>query len=205
MDFTNVCEGRRSIKKFDSNHAISDTELSAMFEQVRLTPSSFNLQHWRFVVVRDKDKKAALRGAAYNQEQVENASAVVVVLGKLNAHEDAERLYADAPQSVQDSMVPMIASFYTDKPTMQRDEAIRSASMAALTLMYAAHNAGYATGPMIGFDPEAVGKLIEIDNDHIPVMLIVLGRQVGDIRDRPFRYSVSEIVHENTLHGTGLD
>ena len=65
--------------------AITDAELAAIFERVRLTPSSFNLQHWRFVVVRDPARKASLRKAAFNQEQVEMASAAIVVVGKLTA------------------------------------------------------------------------------------------------------------------------
>lgn len=204
MDFARVCESRRSVKKYDPDHAISDAELSDLFELVRLTPSSFNLQHWRFVVVRDRARKAALREAAYNQEQVGQASAAIVVLGKLSAYEDAANLYVDAPQRVRDTMVPMIVDSYAGKSAMQRDEAIRSASMAAMTLMYAARNAGYATGPMIGFDPVAVGKLIDLDDDHIPVMLVVLGRPIGDIRERAFRYPVNEFVRENTLSGPGL-
>ena len=204
MEFKEIIAGRRSVKKYDPDHAMTNAELKTLFEDVSLSPSSFNLQHTRFVVVRDPDLKSKLRKASFDQEQVEAASAAIIVAAKLNAHEDAEQLYSDAPASVRQSMVPMITGFYADKPQMQRDEAIRSASLAAMTLMYAAYDMGYATGPMIGFDPNAVSELVGLDNQHIPVMLVVIGKQVGDMRDRPFRYALSTTVKLETMSGTGL-
>ena len=87
---------------------------------------------------------------------------------------------------------------------MQRDETVRSASLAAMTLMYTARDMGYATGPMIGFDPQAVSDLIGLDRNHIPVMLIVIGKQIGEIRPRSARLPVSEVVRLETMSGPGL-
>jgi nitroreductase len=204
VEFTDIVAARRSVKKYDPHHKISDADLRLLFEQVSLSPSSFNLQHWRFVVVRDAELKAKLRKAAWDQEQLETASAVIVVAAMLNAHEDADRIYSDAPEPVRQTMIPMISGFYADKPQLQRDEAIRSASLAAMTLMYAAYDMGYATGPMIGFDPQAVSALVGLDDQHIPVMLIVIGKRVGDMRDRAFRYPLSTTVKLESLTGEGL-
>jgi len=204
MHFNEIVANRRSIKKYDPQHAITDAELKSLFERVILSPSSFNLQHARFVVIRDKTVKAKLRKAAHDQEQVETASATIVVVAKLTAHGDASRIYADAPDSVRKTMVPMIESFYARDPRMQRDEAIRSASLAAMTLMYAAYDLGYATGPMIGFDPKAVTDLIALDDEHFPVMLVVIGKQVGEVRPRAHRHPVSDVVKLESFQGIGL-
>ena len=204
MEFDDILAGRRSVKKFDPNHNLTDAELKTLFGKVSLSPSSFNLQHWRFVVVRDVELKSKLRKAAWDQEQLETASAVIVVAAKLNAHEDADQMYSDAPESVRQTMIPMIAGFYADKPQMQRDEAVRSASLAAMTLMYAAYDMGYATGPMIGFDPQAVSSLVGLDDQHIPVMLVVIGKQVGEMRERSFRYPLSTTVKLESLTDKGL-
>ncbi len=204
MEFEKLVTQRRSVSKYDPNHVITDKELKTLFERTTLSPSSFNLQHWRFVVVREPAIKAKLREAAFDQEQVERASATIVVIGKLNAHEDAARIYTETPENVREQMLPMIQGFYADKPQIQRDEAIRSASLAAMTLMYAARDMGYATGPMIGFDPTEVSKLIGLDDGHIPVMLIVIGRQVGEVRRRAHRYSLPEVVKLESFAGEGL-
>ena len=151
MDFHDVVTSRRSVKKYDPSHLITDQELERLFSTVVLSPSSFNLQHWRFVVIRDPAGKKELRKRAYDQVQVEEASAAIVVCAKLTAHTDAARIYADAPADVRDRMVPMIEGFYTDKPQMQRDEAIRGASLAAMTLMLTATEMGYGTSTLCGF------------------------------------------------------
>ncbi len=204
MQFDEVIRSRRSVKKFDSSHAVTDEELKDLFEAVVLSPSSFNLQHWRFVVVRDPATKAKLRKAAFDQEQVEAASAVIAVLGKLDAHEDAAEVFGGTAEAVRNAVVPMINAFYENKPAARRDEAIRSGSLAAMSLMLAAKNMGYATGPMIGFDPDAVSGLLGLDDQHLIVMLIVLGKQVGELRPRASRFGTETVVKLERLDGAGL-
>ncbi len=204
MQFLDTLTARRSVSKFDPGYEMTDEEFQTLFQQVALSPSSFNLQHWRFVIVRDPKRKAALREAAFSQEQLVTASAAIVVVGKLNAYEDAPAIYEETPQRVRDTVLPMIEKFYAGKPAFQRDEAIRSASLAAMSLMLAAADMGYATGPMIGFDPDAVSRAVNLDEHHIPVMIIVIGKQKGDLRPRPYRFPPGEIARLETLEGTGL-
>lgn len=204
MEFSDVVQTRRSVKKYDPSFSLDDATLRRLFERVVLTPSSFNIQHWRFVVVREAAEKKALRAAAFDQAQVEEASATIVVCAKLSAFRDADRIYAEAPESVRATMLPMIEGFYAGNQALQRDEAIRSASLAAMTLMLAACDLGLATGPMIGFDQEAVAKLVRLDADHVPVMLIVIGKQVGDLRQRAYRHPLDGVVRFSTLDGPRL-
>ena len=204
MDLQEVMRLRRSVKTYDPEHEITDDVLRQLFELVVLSPSSFNLQHWRFVVVRDPEGKAALRKAAMGQPQVAQASAAIVVAGKLTAFEDAARINEEAPEEIRDRVVPMITNFYADKPEFQRDEAIRGASLAAMSLMLAAKSMGLATGPMIGFDPSAVGERVGLTADLIPVMMIVLGKQEGEMRPRAMRLPLSEVVKLERLDGAGL-
>jgi len=204
MQFEEVVRARRSVKKFDPDHSVTDEQLKALFEQVVLSPSSFNLQHWRFVVVRDRDTKAKLRKAAFDQEQVETASAVIAVLGKLDAHLDAAEIFGDTAAAVRNTVVPMINAFYENKPAARHDEAIRSGSLAEMSLMLAATDMGYATGPMIGFDPEAVGRLLGVDDSPLIVMLVVLGKQAGELRPRAARLGLNTVVRLESLDGPGL-
>jgi len=132
------------------------------------------------------------------------ASAAIVVIGKLNAHEDATRIFDETPKNVQESMIPMIEGSYAGKTAFQRDEAIRSASLAAMTLMLTATDMGFDTGPMIGFDPAAVSRLINLDDNHIPVMMIVIGKRTNEMRPRAFRLPPSDVVRLETLDGARL-
>ena len=204
MEFLDIVQQRRSVKSYDTEKSISDVELKELFGEVTLSPSSFNLQHWIFIAVKDSEQKKLLKEAAWGQQQVEDCCVAILVCGKLDAHKDAPEIYKNAPKEVQEGLLPMINNIYEGKEQLQRDEAIRSASLAAMTLMYAAKNRGWATGPMIGFDQVATSKLLNLTQEYIPVMLLVLGYQKNEPRPRDYRRPIEEIVRLNTLDGPGL-
>ena len=204
MNFSELVHERRSVSDYDPDAPISDSALRAIFEDVRLSPSASNLQHWRFVVVRDPDRKTELQAAAYNQAKVGTCSAAIVACGKLDALDDAPRIYQSVPSEAREGMISRVHAFYDGKEQLLRDEAIRSATLAAMTLMFSAKSHGFDTGPMIGFDPQAVRDLIHLPDNLIPVMLITLGRQSGESRPRADRLPIDEIVRCTTFDGQRL-
>ncbi len=205
MTFHDLARARHSVRHYQPGLSIDDGELNALFSDVLLTPSSFNLQHWQFVVVREQARKQALRAVSFGQAQVENCAAAILVCGRLDAYEDAERIYADAPEPLRAKALPTIASAYTGKPALQREEAVRSGSMAALALMFAAKGRGWDTGPMIGFDAAKVSALLKLDANTIPVMLVVLGKALnGEQPARLYRRPLSEVVKLETRDGVSL-
>lgn len=205
MEFSEIVQRRHSVKSYDPEKTISDEQLRELFDEVVLSPSSFNLQHWTFIAVKDSALKKQLKEAAWGQSQVEDCSVAILVCGKLDAYKDALEIYKEAPEEIQKKMLPMIQNFYDGKSQAQRDEAIRSASLAAMTLMYGATNRGWATGPMIGFDPEAVSNILKLTSNLIPVMFVVLGHQKDEPRPRSYRHPVEDVVRLNTLDGPGLN
>lgn len=204
MSFRELAQQRRSIKGYDEGVEISDAELADLFNTVALSPSSFNIQHWTFIAVRDAETKKKMRAAAWNQPQVESSSVAILVTGKLNGFEDAPRIFDEVPEEVRTGTVGMINNFYAGNEQAQRDEAIRSASLASMTLMYAAEEAGYNTGPMIGFDPAEMAKLLNLPDNYLPVMLIVLGKGQGSSYPRAYRRPLDEIVKLDAFDGQGL-
>ena len=67
MDTISAIRERRSVKHFDPDHKMTEAEINGLLELALLSPTSFNMQNWRFVVVTDQAKKDALRAAAWNQ------------------------------------------------------------------------------------------------------------------------------------------
>ncbi len=205
MEFKKIVQQRRSVKSYDPEKAISDAELKELFDEVVLSPSSFNLQHWTFIAVKEPEMKKKFREAAWGQPQVEECSVSILVCGRLDGYKDAPKIYDEVPTEVQKKVLPMIHDFYEGKEQLQRDEAIRSASLAAMSLMYGAADRGWATGPMIGFDPEAVSTLLKLTPNMIPVMIIVLGHQKDAPRPRAYRHPVGDVVRWNASDGPGLN
>lgn len=185
MDTIEAIKARRSVKHYDPEHKMTDEELNELLELARLSPTAFNVQHWRFVVVRDPELRAKVREAAWNQAQVTDASALIILCGDLKAWErDPARYWRNAPQAVQDFMVPAIDGYYRDNPQTQRDEVLRSCGMAAQTLMLAAKAMGYDSCPMDGFDFKKVAELINLPEDHAIAMFVAIGKADQPARER---------------------
>jgi nitroreductase len=90
--------------------------------------------------------------------------------------------------------VPAIRQFYQGNPQIQRDEAMRSCGMAAMTLMLAAQEMGYDSCPMDGFDFDAVSALLKLPADHVPVMFVALGKPLQAAFPRGGQLPLDEVM-----------
>jgi putative NAD(P)H nitroreductase len=199
MELNKIIEERRSVNSFDPNGKISKEDLEAIITKATLSPSSYNLQHWHFLVVHDPDRKKVLKKVAYGQQKVEDAAAAIVVLGNLQAHERANSIADDLaeknylPAEYKENVVNQIQGLYGSNEQMQRDEAIRGASLAAMTLMLVAQDMGYGTCPMIGFDPQGIQREFNIPEHLIPVMMITIGPSKEENNPRKDRLPLNKI------------
>lgn len=198
MNVTEAIIERRSIKAYDPHHKMTEQEIAKLMSLAMLSPTAFNIQHWRFVVVTDPVLRQQIRAVSWNQAQVEEASLLIVLTADLKAWaKQPQRYWANAPQPVQDFMVPAITNYYEGDDRVQRDEAMRSCGMAATTIMLAAKEMGYDTCPMDGFDFDAVGKLLNLPEDHIPTMFVVVGKALEPARPRAGQLHMDEVVIHN--------
>jgi nitroreductase len=189
---------RRSVKAYDPQHKMSEEEITKLMSLAMLSPTAFNIQNWRFIVVTDPALRKDIRAASWNQAQVEEASVLVVLTADLHAwKKQPERYWSNAPKPVQDYLVPAIGQYYTGNEQVQRDEAMRSCGMAAMTIMLAAKEMGYDTCPMDGFDFDAVSKLLNLPDDHTPVMFVVVGKAAKEAQPRGGQLPIDEVVVYN--------
>lgn len=195
MDVSTAIQRRRAVKYYDPAHRMSDAEVEKLMALAMLSPTAFNIQNWRFVTVRDPALRKELRAVAWDQAQVTDASLLVVLTADLKAWEkDPARYWKDAPQAVQDYLVPAIGQYYGGRAQVERDEAMRSCGIAAMSLMLAAQEMGYDSCPMDGFDFDAVGKLIRLPSDHVVAMFVVIGKGVKEAWPRGGQLPMSEVV-----------
>lgn len=195
MNIHETIENRRSIKHYDPDHVMPEEDLARLIELTKLAPSSFNMQNYRLVVVRDPELRKEIRAAAWDQAQVSEASVLFIMCADLKAHEaDPAKYWSHAPKAVQDILGPMTKPFYDGKPQLIRDEAIRSSALAGMTLMLAAKGMGYDSCPMIGFDPVAVSKLIQLPEDHVLSFMIAVGKEAQPAWPRGARLADAEVV-----------
>ncbi len=124
-----------------------------------------------------------------------DASLLVVLCADLSAWEkEPARYWRLAPQPVQDFLVPAIAQYYSGRPEVQRDEAMRSCGLAGATLMLAAKAMGLDSCPMDGFDFAEVGRILRLPSDHVIAFMVAVGRKTQEVWPRPGQLSFEEVV-----------
>ncbi len=198
MKVSEAIQARRSIKQFDPHHRMTEAQIQQLISLAMLSPTAFNIQHWRFVVVDDMSLRQQIRAVSWNQAQVTDASSLVVLVADTQAwNKQPERYWRNAPEATRDALVPMIRQFYQGRDQMQRDEAMRSCGMAAMTLMLAAQEQGYDSCPMDGFDFDAVSQLLNLPADHIPVMFVAIGKPLQEAFPRGGQLSIEQVMIHN--------
>jgi nitroreductase len=184
MNFEDIAEKRRAINFFDPNKDLSEQLLGQMIETAAKAPSSFNLQPWNLIVLRDKTAKEKLQPLAWNQPKIVEAPVVLIVLADKNGWQEGhpvveknwqEMLKASSMQPAQrDWFLNAAKSLYNWSPDANLAFAVKNTGFFAMSLMYAATALGLESHPMDGFDHEGVRNAFNIpDNFWVPLLLAV--------------------------------
>lgn len=205
------------------SQAIKERRATASFEDVPIhsadlekiiragleAPSGYNLQPWRFVVVRDREQKKKLRAAAFSQPKVEEASAVIVACGdpqgwKSGDLDEMLRLAKEqgyGGDNEHNQTRARITNFLGSAPGQAGGLAPtfdlwanRHTMIAFTTMMWAAETLGYDTAPMEGFEEDKVKAVLNIPERVRVVALLAIGRRKGT--DKPYggRFDISRTV-----------
>ena len=118
-DFSDIAFGRKSIRLYDENFKISQEEMLEMIQEATTTPSSVNMQPWRFVVVESEEAKAKLKPLIrFNTRQNDTSSAMVLIFGDMQCYEYGEEIYNAAVEQgkmsaeVRDQQLAAIIPYY---------------------------------------------------------------------------------------------
>ena len=199
MNTIDTVFSRRAIKHFDSSHKLSDEEEKKLFEAVIQSPTSFNIQHWRFVILRDSSLRKKIRTEYGNdQAQMTDASLLVLFTADMKAWEkEPSRYWKNAPEEVAELLVNWMGPFHEGREWLQRDEAQRSIGMAMQTLMLVAEDMGYQSCPMIGFEIEKVAELINLPDDHVMGPMVAIGKGTKEAWPKPGQLTLNEVKFDN--------
>ncbi|WP_042352334.1 nitroreductase family protein [Bacillus massiliigorillae] len=178
-----IIHARHSVRKFDSSFSISKEEIENILSEATSAPSSSNLQPWKFIVIQDAEVKKELRAIAYNQEQVETASAVIAVLGDTEMYRNAEQVHQSSlevgfiDEDRKKLLIDNVNKAYPYAPFEARANiATFDAGLISMQLMLIAKEKGYDTVTMGGFDKQKLIEKFNINERYIPIVLIALGK-----------------------------
>ncbi|WP_373974045.1 nitroreductase family protein [Chitinibacter sp. SCUT-21] len=200
MTITQLLEQRISCNYFDPTHTLDAAQISELIRLATLAPSAYNGQNWRFIAVQSPEGKQQVLQHAYGQQKVADAAVCFIVCGRLDLHTQlAQNLAPSLAAGIMSAelvanMVHYATEAFGNQPQNQRDEAIRSASLSAMSLILAAQGMGLASCPMTGFDAAGVAQTFGLSNDEIPVMLIPVGRAAEQNWPQKPRRAVADVL-----------
>lgn len=191
---------RRLPRHFTGKDAMRDEDLDEILRLGSLAPSGFNLQPWRFIVVRDPENKRRLQQVAMNQETIAEASVVIIALGmkaewKQLADEiirESGRNHAGSGTLRQTKETAM--EFLTASTLPLNIWVTRQTMIAFTTMMLVAEALGYDTVPMEGFDPPALRKEFGVPPEAEVVALLAIGEAKSSKRSLPGRLKMERVV-----------
>ena len=192
-----VLRERRATPHFDST-PVPDEDLKRIVDAGLEAPSGYNLQPWRFVVVRDPEQRKRLRTAAMNQPKVEEAPVVIVACGDPQGWSkgDLEEMLRMGnehgfPTSGNDGARQAVTGLLSGKggtaAGIDQDIRIwlnRHVMIAFTTMMWMAEVLGYDTAPMEGFFEDKVKETLGIPAEMKVVALLAVGHRKGT--DKPY-------------------
>ena len=192
---------RRTTRRFATDRPLSDDLLTRTLRLATFAPSGYNLQPWRFLVVRGATNRRKLRGCAFNQPVISEAPVVIVVLGYLTPDRSHLGAVVDTMRSLG-AVTPGAAAELSARASraMGRvpDRAIwatRPAMLAAATLMIAAESLGVASAWVEGFDPLEIKDAFGVPDDHTVCGLVALGF-AAEVAHFPGRLGLSDVCYE---------
>ncbi len=173
---------RRSTRHFEPEGLLLPREdIEQLIMDACQVPLEFGVQSWRFIVVRDRERKQTLYECVFRQDLVRQASAVVVICGDtrvdaLVGSEYARRVREGlATEQEAQERKELVRHTLDAGPRSRLAMAIRGPSLVSLALMLLATERGLASTPIAGFSEEALRRAFSIPDRYLPVLLVALG------------------------------
>lgn len=180
---------RYATKKFDSAKKVSEKDFDELLEALRLSASSFGLQPWKFVVVRNKELRNELRKHAWNQPQITDASHLIVLCAVKDINEDYVKRYiksiskirsipVESLKNFEDIMVGFIKKHTEDSLSTWASNQVY---LALGFLLFACAQKGIDSCPMEGFDRKKFDEVLNLDSRELQsVVLCTIGYRSKD-------------------------
>ncbi|MEQ6357176.1 nitroreductase family protein [Lysinibacillus sp. M3] len=181
-----IMHERKSVRKYNANTTISRETIMQLLEDATSSPSSSNMQPWRFIVIDDKEIQQNINIFSFNQEQIETASAIIAVIGDTEMYLNAEEIYAKnvelgyMPEEIASKLGKDSLAMYSSIPKEALLNIVHfDAGLISMQIMLLAKEMGYDTVPMGGFDKSKFAEYMELPSNEVPILLLAIGEAAG--------------------------
>lgn len=200
--FLEALNFRHACKKFDESRVISEDDFEYILESGRLSPSSFGMEQWRFLIVESQNIKEKLRPLCWDQAQITTCSKLLVIKAQKRVvdgvSEYVEKMF-DRRELKPDLRAAYLARYRSFIEDRKGYESVASWSgrqcyIAAANMMSGAALIGIDSCAIEGFEREGVERVLNIDTKIEDVGLIVaFGYRIKEPPQK-IRLPLSELV-----------
>jgi len=189
MNIINSLQWRYACKKFNDSKIVPEDKISIIKEAFNLTATSFGLQPIKMIIIKNKELQQQLVAHSFGQQQVANASHLLVIcIDKDTTLDDIDNCF-DREKEIRGTSEEVIASFrnylkdsYANKSLEEKQEsAIYQAYIALGNLMTVCALEQIDACPMEGFIPEKIDEILALNKrDLKSVLLLPIGYRADD-------------------------
>jgi nitroreductase len=197
MEFEEIVKQRYAARMFDGKN-IPEAKIEKLFDMIRYSASSFNLQPWKVEVITDNKIKEKLMPASGNQLQVKTCSHLLVFCAYKDPTKRLDELKSEMIKSGADEnrIKPYLEMISKALKKMSQKEKVdwaeRQVYLALSNALNGAKSLGFDSCPLEGFDPKEYQKILELPDYLVPVVLCPVG--YGADKPRPkFRFSTDKV------------
>ena len=206
MNILEPLRWRYATKKFDDQRVLNELQVDQLLEAGNLAATSYGLQPYKFVVIRNQKIQDQLVAASYNQAQVAEASHVIVIAVRDDIDADYINNYTDLMEKTRGLPSGTLDGYRNvmlgTVGRMQPEEVIKWASKQAYialgTMLAAAATMSIDTCPMEGFMPAEYDQLLDLDAKNLKSVLVLpIGYRADDDPNqhaKKVRWALADIV-----------
>ena len=193
----NILYFRHACKIFDSSKEIEPSTFETILEAGRLSPSSFGMEPWEFIVIRDKQLRQELRKFCWNQPQITDSSELIAIIGLTDVVQDYDyysKMFKRRGLTEDKTLayIKRYESYINTLPSIE-EWVKRQCYISATHMMITAASLGVDSCPIEGFEPENVDKTLNLPKEHKTALLLPLGYRAVE-PPKKHRKELSEIV-----------
>lgn len=201
-EFLEAMAFRHACKKFDAEKQIPSEQFESILEVARLSPSSFGMEPWRLIVVRNAGLRKALKPSCWNQTQITDASELVIFTTDNNVVQSGTRyvkemfsrrgLPSEAVETYLGVYKNYLAPIEADELLLENWTA-KQCYIAAANMMTYAATLKIDTCPIEGFDKENVEAILDLPEGHSVALICAFGYRVNPQSERK-RLSAEQMI-----------
>ena len=181
MNIIDSLKWRYAVKKFDTNKDLSEIQIETLKEAFNLTATSYGLQPLKLVIIKNKKIQEKLLPFSWNQQQILQASHLLVICVKDNYTTKEVENYFNLVQKIRntpDEVINPFKKFLTAEIAKKTQEELyvlnkNQAYIALGNLLTVCASQEIDSCPMEGFTPDKYDEILDLTKDNLKSVLVL--------------------------------